>query len=294
MPFNNDCIDTIGKCANDIPALEVGQNFVGEQCLTLRDRSGQPLDLTQYGISNTSSSSSSSSSSGTVPFTGVQVVAKDWPTNPNALFCKAAVIKDALNGEICIPLVAVDTALGGTYTAMAVVIQNDDRKFQYPFWFTVNVNLLDWQPASAGPLTIAEIRLSIRDTCPDINFLLDAVEFQDNEIAWAIRQPIEYWNEVPPPVASFSPYNFPYRYHWRLAATSELLRMAAIWMRRNDLDYSAAGLSVADTKKWPDYWKLAAEMRADWQKFVKDQKIAINIDSAFVSMGGYRYTIPRG
>lgn len=62
-----------------------------------------------------------------------------------------------------------------------------------------------------------------------------------------------------------------------------------MWLRRNDLDYTAAGLSIADTKKWPDYAKMGQERWGVWTDFVKHKKIEINLDGAYGSLGGYRH-----
>jgi len=59
-------------------------------------------------------------------------------------------------------------------------------------------------------------------------------------------------------------------------------------MRRNDLDYQAAGLQVADTKKWPDYWKMGQERRQRWEFFVKNKKMEINLSNAYATELGYR------
>jgi hypothetical protein len=64
--------------------------------------------------------------------------------------------------------------------------------------------------------------------------------------------------------------------------------MVATWMRRNDLDYQAAGLTVADTKKWPDYMKMGEDRQNKWKEFVKHKKIEINIEGGYMYLGGYR------
>jgi hypothetical protein len=194
---------------------------------------------------------------------------------------------EAKNGIVHFEAEQAFTARGGIFLGMAVVWEKGIKRKLYPFYFEVTADLTS--QSHLGPLTIFEVRMSMRDLAPESNFLLDSVEFSNEEIAWAIRRPIDYWNEQPPPVAPFTAANFPYRYNWLNAASAELLIMAATWMRRNDLDYSAAGLQVMDTKKWPDYMKIGMERRGAFQKWVTEKKVSINLENAYGTLTGYSY-----
>jgi hypothetical protein len=302
MAFSHDCLDTIGVCPNRLRRLCIGEQAEGELCLDIYDLcSGQPIDLTKYGIPEGSSSSSSSSilshwssSSGSClpngePKHGVEIVLKPHPAACNH-WEKMAVVKsveDAQVGHICIDFDKRMTRTAGVWCAMALVWEHGVLRMQYPFYVDITPNLAVYHPYG-GPLHFAEIRLSVRDICPEMNFLIDQVEFKDEELAWAMHRPIDQWNETPPPVTIFSYTNFPFRYHWLEATVAELLFMTAQWMRRNDLDYSAAGLTVADTKKWPDYWKMAQERRLRWETWMKNKKIEINLSQAYATQLGYR------
>jgi hypothetical protein len=302
MPFANDCLDKVGVCPNRLWTLSMGQCAAGDKLLQLIDPlTGELIDLTKYGIvgpqpdsSSSSSLSSSSSSSSDAPKHGVQITARDrYETTPYLFQLMAKVLsdEDAKNGIVYLPLTATETGRPGVFVAQAAVYEHGTVRRILPFWFELTPNLE--LAGQIGPITIAEVRMAMRDVCPEANFLIDAVEFNDEEVAWAIRRPIDYWNETPPPVAKFSASNFPYRYHWVNAAIGELLVMAAIWMHRNSLDYSAAGLSVKDMAKWADYMKIGQDMKAEWKDWAKNKKIEINIDGGFSSLGGYRYAIPR-
>ena len=140
-----------------------------------------------------------------------------------------------------------------------------------------------WKGAG-GLLTIGEIRLGIRDKCREDNFLLDNVEFSDTEIAWAIRRPIEYWNETPPPLRPlYDATNFPYRYHWLNGVVGELLLMSAMHYERNRLRYSAAGLSVDDKDKAGYYDKAGQKLIDEYREWVERKKYSINVGLAFAS-----------
>ena len=307
MPFANDCLDTIGVAPNRVPTVSVGQATCGETTLKLVDPvSGQPIDLRIYGIPAGSSSSSSSSSlsssfcgSPTLdesgkPKHGVEIVGKSLTSDVLFAFSMMATVAsedDAALGLVAIPYNPTDTKTAGVFAAMAIVWEHGIQRVHFPFYFDISPNLYEYNPS--GPLHFSEVRMAMRDVHPSENFLLDPVEYKPDEFMWAMRRPIDYWNEVPPPVCVYDPTTFPFRYHWVEAVIGELLKMAAIWLRRNDLDYSAAGLTVADTRKWPEYERMSVEHMARWQGFVRQKKIELNISGAFNSMGGYRRTIYR-
>lgn len=302
--FANDCLDVIGRCANRIKFISVGQCTGTVQQLQLTDYvTGAPIDLTQYDIpegsrSSSSSSSSpsklsssfSSSSSGAVVKHGVEIVAKQMPWQlifDLDIMADVRSADDAKQGIVYLNLTPARTTIPGILCGMACIWEHGIQKRQVPFYYEVTPSLLEYN--ASGPLTIGEVRMALRDICPDENFLIDAVDFKEEEIMWAMRRCIDYWNEIPPPVQKYTPSNFPFRYHWAMGTAAELLMMVAVWMRRNDLDYSAAGLTVEDTRKWPDYYKLGSEKLADYRGFVKNKKIEANIEGAFNSLGGYRH-----
>jgi hypothetical protein len=197
--------------------------------------------------------------------------------------------EEAKVGTVNFTLTGRGTEKPGIFLGTAIVWEHGVARKQWPFYMDIRPRLDIYNIWNPGwPITVPEIRLSIRDTCPEVNFLIDKVEFETHEIIWAIRQPVDQWNETPPPVAAYVVTDFPFRYHWTRATVAELLRMAAIWMRRNDLDYSAGGVQVMDTKKWPDYLRFSDMLRKEWTDWMKQKKIEINLSGAYASLGGYK------
>jgi hypothetical protein len=299
MAFANDCLDHLGACLNELKVLSVGQGTVDSVYFQLVDvKTGTPVDLTQYGLGATSSSSSCSENSSTstieCPTNGVMITIKEMEWSHLPMHQGMAEIvsdQDAAQGIVKINFDATATSYAGIWVGTATIYEMGVRKKIYPFYYEVMPNL-EFKN-DPGPLTMFEVRLAVRDTCPEINFLIDTVDFKEHEIAWAMRRPIDYWNEVPPPIGEFTAVTFPYRYHWLEATVGQLLILVAHWMRRNDLDYNAGGVSVADTKKWPDYLKMGQERWKAYQDFVKQKKIEINILGAFADLGGYRFNPQR-
>jgi len=283
MPFSSVCVDAGYASLRDVPEVTVDQCTEGVFALTLRAPNGAPIDLTAYGIYDSSSSSSSGD------FTGVRVVVKEMPADTNPWDIVEAFVSDAQTGEITVAYDATRMTLRcGIFTAEAQIWEDGVMKKIYPFFYIVNPSLSASPANNNQALSIAEIRMSIRDTDPTANFLIDELDFKTNEIALMIRRCVDYWNEIPPPLATYKPTNFPFRYHLSIGVIGLLHQMASVYKMRNNLDYSAGGLTVADTIKWQQYSNLSDKYWAQWTQWVKDTKYRMNIEGGFAQLrSGY-------
>jgi len=141
-----------------------------------------------------------------------------------------------------------------------------------------------------GPPTLEEIRLALRDNSAADNLLLDDVEFDAAEISQAVIRPVNYWNEVPPPIKpAQTTKTFPFKEIWMLGIQSYLLETAAHHYRRNHLAYQAGGVAIDDKNKEQAYAIKANEMRLRFQELARAKKIEINI-SLFASSTGSAYS----
>ena len=297
MPFSNDCIDKISDCPNRYWSLTVGQKTNGESVIQVIDPlSGETVDLTKYDIPPGSSSSSSSSSSGSPAVKhGVEITVCADPTKrTQPLFHqKMARIpsrEDAEKGVVWLDVDDVFSNYAGIWTGQSTIYQYGVSRRIFPFYYEVTPNIaIPLTPLQPNyPVTTVEVRMKMRDMCPEGNFLIDKQEITQAEIMWAILHCIDEWNAALPPVAqNMNALLFPFRHNLEQAAVGELMLMVARWMRRNDLDYAAAGLEVADTKKWPYYQQVGTDIKKEWSGFVKQKKIQINLEGAYGALGGW-------
>jgi hypothetical protein len=134
----------------------------------------------------------------------------------------------------------------------------------------------------------------LRDECPEGNELLTDFEFTDEEIAYAIRNPIEQFNVTYVPITSYTTLTFPaeYRYYWKHCVLGHLLRQAVISYSRNDLQYNAGGVDVADKRKFQQYAAFADGYLKEWQAFMRQTKCRLNMESCIGSLGS-AYRQPR-
>lgn len=138
-----------------------------------------------------------------------------------------------------------------------------------------------------GPPSLLEVRLQMRDSSPNDNYLLDGVQFTDEEIALAAIRPIQYFNEVSPPLmVRFTTNNFPWRYHWIEGMIAQLYMIAAEHYRKNNLNYSAGGLSVADMDKERNYTAAYQEKWGMYMQFVRNKKGEINMEQGWRAVPG--------
>jgi hypothetical protein len=144
----------------------------------------------------------------------------------------------------------------------------------------------------SSDLSIAEIRLHLRDSAPGESYLLENLMFDDAEIALAIARPVMYWNEVPPPLGrNYSTQNFPFRYHWLEGICANLFMMVAEQFRRNQLSYQAGGIAVDDQNKEGSYERAGQTRWQAYREWVRATKASINLESCYGEVGSnYKYS----
>lgn len=212
-----------------------------------------------------------------------------------------ATIVDAATGLVQVELTPGMVDVPGVYYGEMALINVPAEAANQPcvvfsntFYVIINRSTFDARTRnrSGGPPSIAEVRLHLRDSSPSESYLLEQLMFDDAEIALAIARPVQYWNEIPPPLSmTYNTQNFPYRYHWLEGICANLFLMVAEQFRRNQLSYSAAGMSVDDQNKEGAY-ERAGQMR--WQAYkewVRAAKASINLESCYGEVSSnYKYS----
>jgi hypothetical protein len=210
-----------------------------------------------------------------------------------------AEIFDAATGKVRAQLTKDMTQYPGVYYGeMALVAVEEENEgtpgvvFSNTFSVIVNRSTFGPQGSQGGPPSIAEIRLHLRDSSPSESYLLEHVMFDDAEIALAITRPVMYWNEVPPPLdTTYNTQNFPFRYHWLEGICANLFFMVAEQYRRNQLGYSAAGMSIDDQNKEAAYERAGQARWQAYREWVRATKASINLESCYGEVtSNYKYS----
>ena len=250
----------------------------------------------QSSASSESSESSQSSETPTPP--GPTPLPEGWSAEylvremywSGMFLRKAAKVEDASRGIFSVSFEKNDFTKSpgsdqghpGTFLAELVIYDENHTRRVSQFRYLQVYPTLEWR--SHGPITIPEIRMAMTDyDCS--NTLLDEVEFTDAEIMFAIRRPIDRWNETTPNLIIYTPATFPWREHWMICTIAYLMRAAAHKYRRNSLTYQAAGLSVNDMDKFNEYEKVAALRIQEFDDWMRNKKIEINVSQGYGTLG---------
>jgi len=275
-------------------------NIKGEQraviSYTMRDVNGNVVDLSsclcEADDGSIASTSSESAGDCTCPHDVVFRIC-EYLTGGGKEYPVA--VTNAAAGEVQVTLEPEDTCRPGVYFGEFALIEcaedientpTGDTTVLFSNHMYVYIGRNLWNNASngvgpVGPPSIAEIRLHLRDTEPSESFLLDNLAFSDEEIMLATTLPVQYWNEIPPPIGTFTTSNFPFRYHWLMAISGYLFLTASEQMRRNNLRYSASGVNIDDQDKEPNYEAAAQRRIAEFKDFVHRKKVEINIAGCY-------------
>ena len=267
------------------------------QCATIEwvmhDQAGNPVDLRPCGLDEI-----------TTPENPFKVVfrIKEQLSLGNRVAPQQvdATVVDGTTGKVSVTLGEKATALPGVYYGEFALVSIPAEEAGQPcvifsnnFSVIISRGLYGLKSSEvAGPPSVAEIRLHLRDSAPGESFLLEHLMFDDAEIALAIQRPVQYWNEVPPPLdVVYSTQNFPFRYHWLEGICANLFFMVAEQFRRNQLSYSAAGVSLDDQNKEANYERAGQTRWQAYREWVRATKASINLESAYGEVSStYKYS----
>jgi hypothetical protein len=252
------------------------------QCATLqktiRNRKGDPVDLTNCGC--TVSGSISESDSDVMCGVWFRAMEATGLRSNDPIFNIQATIVTPESGLVQVTLPTELVNCPAVYKQDWGVYDNGLLVYSEEGWMVVEngmFGLTDITRRNEGPPSIREIRLGIRDNAPNENLLLDDVEFSDIEIGYAMVRPIREFFEVPPPLdLMFTTKDFFFKEHWIKAIQGYLYSMAEAWYRRNQLDTSAGGVKIDDLNKEREYLRASQLYLKEWREFILHKKVEIN------------------
>lgn len=211
-----------------------------------------------------------------------------------ALFTVEGTISDYVEGKVLFHLTDKELSVAGLYIGEIGLFRGDILQSRWPLYLNIEQSLFARTQSSErkGVISIAEVRLFMRDLDASFNDVLEELEFKDVEIAACIRRPVDVWNELLPfePVLQYKYAAFPFRDNWIRATTGYLLELASHWYRRNDLPVAAGGVQVSDRDKHKTYEPKSKELREEYLAWAKQMKAAMSARLAFGSM---QSTFPR-
>lgn len=135
-------------------------------------------------------------------------------------------------------------------------------------------------------ISITEMRLHMMDAVPSDNLLLDDYEFKDTEILYALNAILDRMTGIglPSPRLTLSTIPQDLRWAYKQGVNATLLKLAAKRYARNELPYSAGGISVNDQAKANTYMGLSAEPEQEFIDAVLSRKQRQNIMNGFLTL----------
>lgn len=143
-------------------------------------------------------------------------------------------------------------------------------------------------------VTPRDVRFFLMDRTASENFLLDSVEYTDEDIHSAMQLAVDKYNSTLPMVDVYTVEDFPYRYEMLLGASASLMRSKAINYTRNRLDFSTKdGTTIQDKQKTGEYLSIANLMMQEFDQRITQIKKTKNAEQAFgFTSGPYSYLRP--
>lgn len=136
-------------------------------------------------------------------------------------------------------------------------------------------------------LRIDDIRKAIWDTTD--NDLLNEEEITDSLLYQARQRCVDYWNSKP--IGNeYSVDGFPneYKEEWLNGSIGYALRTLAMKYKRNEMNYQAGGIQIADKKgKAEAYLQMAQMYLSEWRNFVKNEQYVNSVKRGFQSLKGW-------
>jgi hypothetical protein len=252
--------------------------------MTMRNKDGNAIDLTQHNIGGSSSSSSSS----VTEQGSVQIRFREGSLVVSTTYAVTATVLSATAGLVSCTVPSEVTALPGVWLVEAGALDADDNLlFTDEAYIYVEHSAWTTTPGTKGPPTIDDVRLSLRDSSPFENELIDDYDFDIAEIASAAIRAVQFWNEQPPPVpnAVFSTHSFPFREIWLQGIQLFLFQAAEEHYRRNHFKHSAGGVVTDDKNRHNEYNSAWKERMATFRNLVIHNKARINASNAYGSFG---------
>jgi hypothetical protein len=294
------------------PAIATAQTMAPIVELVLRDDRGRPINFESCGFQSVTSSSLSSSSPSSPSSSS------SLPSSPNGkVFLKGREALDTSNGAPLINVEAYFTnAAAGVIRAKipasatqlhqivdincGVVSTTGELIHLTNLYMLVDKSQFGSVVSSygkpAGLPSLAQIRTYLRDSAPEDNPLLNNFEFDVSEIVQSMVKCVEHWNTMQPTVRqTFNTNNFLNPTVLITGVMGELYFIAAKHYRRNQLAYTAGGLSVDDKNKAQEYEAIGDRMFQEYVKWCRMVKIQINKEawdgtfgSGYDGLGRYR------
>jgi hypothetical protein len=247
-------------------AIALRQNALATIQFTILDANGNPVDVSDYDIE--------------VRFREASLVDRTIYTATGTL-----VPPDMGLIEVTVPETVRETA--GIFFAEAGVINGDGDLLMSNELYLYNEHSAWGDVSRKGPPQISDFRLSLRDSDPYENELIEHFDYGLVEICMAAVRAVVCWNEQPPAIGglTFSTITMPYRDIWLTGGHLFLFEMAEEHYRRNFLAYNAGGMTTDDKNRHRDYAAAWQNRYQRYRELIMHKKAQANYARCYGGLG---------
>lgn len=244
------------------PGIRIDQGRFAIVEWVVRDDKGRPADLRAYiqDSDNSASEAVSLDGSSLVPNGRVEARLREpFTGGTGGLITVAGTSYDPANGIIRFELPAEATATNRVLMVNVGIYDSANRLVTVSDgYLIVDRSLFSAEYSRVGIPTVDEIKIRLRDSGVNDNFLLARIEYSLGEVAESAIQAIATWNTVGGPNAQqFTTANFDDPDMLLDGMVGYLYEVTAHNYRRNHLQYQAAGVTVDDKANYAEYDQLA-------------------------------------
>lgn len=286
------------SCPGNWPLIELQQGVDRYITVTLVDAGGNPLDLDLDVGPGLSPEENAMPVAAEAPPAALKIFTDATGFDTARIWMKTSLSSPLVvevlgsycgDGMFRFHFTSENTTAGGLFVGDVQLVDGSGKvRYVKSIYIEITPTTLS-DSCAPSPLSIAEVRLSLRD-CDASNLLLEDFEFSDREIAICIQKVVDHWNEIPPPCFPYNAHNFPFRKHWLDGVVALLLRNISHYYRRNKHKYSAAGVSMNVMDKSEEYWAVGTQMWNEYKEWAQSKKVSMNVSSCWGRVsGGWSY-----
>jgi len=132
---------------------------------------------------------------------------------------------------------------------------------------------------------VKEVRTAMLDY-EELNELINNQEVDYKEIKKAADRTIDRYNNIDPPISARTVWDFPSKDLLITGTIARLLISGALLHYRNQLPYSAGGISVQTHTQGPAYERLGAQLMSQFEQQADIMKRSENVQRMMGVAGG--------
>lgn len=252
------------------PGIRIDEGRQATVEWTVRGDDGKVVDLSTVLVDqDVPSAGVSYSGSSLVPSGRAEARIREPLTDgPDATFTIAATSHDPAKGIVRFDMPAEAVTKAKVMLVNVAIFDANDRLLTVSDGvIIIDRSIFGAEYKRVGVPTVDEVRLKLRDSGINDNFLLARLEYSLGELGEAMIQAVAFWNRIGGPnTLKYTTETFPDPDTLLDGVVAFLYEMTAHNYRRNSLQYQAAGVAVNDKGNYQEYDKIGQTLMDSFRR----------------------------